>query len=381
MIATNPLLSQIMKQLRSGASLIGADLRSYARLDRAAGDTFAQVWFHTQGCTWAGRGSCTMCNYGHGTVVSGKQMVAAVDSALQAIQVAVDELFVSPSGSMLDPMEVPPEARLAIYQRMAAFSSPKVLIETRPETVTTATARELATVFAGKAVAVEMGLESSSSWIQRFCINKGTDPKEFCRAATLLKKHGIRVYANISVGTPFLTARETIDDACRSARWALAHGADVAVVFPLHVKPFTLLEWLYDRGLYQPPSLWALIEVLAGVDPILLPQITISWYRDNYGPAADLVQSPTTCTRCRSRVLRLLDRFRESPSRLTLEALMAEECDCKVLWREEVASAPGKPLVDRVLQQYDFLAEAFGLLSLWRELRAEALVSDPWRDG
>ena len=374
-----------MKQLRSDAPRIDADMQSYVRLDRVAGDVFAQVWFNTRGCTWAIRGSCTICNYGHGTVDAAEQMVAAVDSALQTIRGNIDELFVSPSGSMLDPTEVPPEARLAIYRRMAAFSSSKVCIETRSETVTIATAQELATVFADKTIAVEMGLESSSPWIQRFCINKGNDPKQFCRAAALLKEHEIRVYSNICIGTPFLTAKEAIEDARRSVKWALAHGADVAVVFPMHVKPFTLLGWLYERGLYQPPSLWALIEVLACVDPIFLPQITISWYRGNYGPPSGLIRSPTTCPLCQSRVLELLDHFREDPSRTTLDALTAEECTCKELWQKEVASAPDTPLVVRVQHHYDYLAKEFGLLSLWGEFQdvflTESLGSTLYQDG
>lgn len=378
---TNELLSQVMMSLRSAAPLIEDSIRSYVRMDRAVGDAFAQVWFRTRGCTWANSGSCTMCNYGRGGPESAEQMVEAVREALRTIREPVDELFVSPSGSMLDPAEVPVEARRHLLELMASFPSRKVCVETRPETVTGAVAAELATALSGKTVAVEMGLESSSAWIQRFCINKTCAPVDFCRAAASLSEHGIRVYANICLGAPFLSAEEAIADARQSTEWALTHGADLAVVFPLHVKPYTLLAWLHERDHYRPPSLWSLVEVLSRLDPALLSRVTVSWYRRDYGPGAHLIQSPTTCPQCLPRVLRWLDRFRESPSRRSLQPLIAEQCECRVLWREEVAAVPQKTLPVRVLEQYDKLAEDFGLSEWWTEhraiVRSEALQSAP----
>ncbi len=183
------------------------------------------------------------------------------------------------------------------------------------------------------------------------------------------------------LGAAFLTPVEAIEDATRSVKWALGHGADLAVVFPMHVKPHTLLRWLHDRGLYSPPSLWSLIEVLARIEPELLPRATISWHRNNNGPAAGSVVSPTTCERCRERVLAMLDRFREEPSVATLADLRSQECKCKERWREDILRLPEVTLPERVCLQYDWLARDFGLSEWWAAhgegIRADVLDYSP----
>jgi len=176
---TNRFLSLVMQRIRAAAPPRLAGLVSAVRIDRAGGGSFAQVWFLTRGCSWDRGGACTMCNYGRAYSVTEEAMVQSVESALESIVEPVDELFVSPSGSMLDPAEVSPAARRAIFRRMASFRAPKVCIETRAETVTPATVEEVASTFAAKSVAVEIGVESSSPWILRFCINKATNPARF----------------------------------------------------------------------------------------------------------------------------------------------------------------------------------------------------------
>lgn len=376
---TSLLLSRVMRTIRAGAPSLPVDRRFSVRLDQACGETFAQVWFLTRGCSWDRSGSCTMCNYGHGPKVTDDVMVEAVADALETIKEPVGELFVSPSGSMLDPHEVPESARVRIMKLLAAFPAPKVCLETRAETITPGVVDHLVATLSGKRLTVELGLESSSPWIQQFCINRASRRGSFERAAGYLRRHGVRVAANISLGTAFLTAAEAIDDARRSIAWALENGADQVVVFPLHVKPYTLLSWLHDRGLYRPPSLWSLVEVLSRVAPRDLHRVIISWYRDDYGPADQPVFPPTTCRDCRERVLILLDRYRHRPSTEALTALAAEPCECKDEWREEVARAPDMSLGERVLRHYDVLAGEFGLVDWWagqrEHVRAELLES------
>lgn len=320
-----------------------------------------------------------MCNYGQAPPVTGASMVWFVQQALETIRSPLDELLVSPSGNMLDPAEVPLDARRRIYGLVAAFQAPKICIETRAETVTPETVDELATALPSKQVAVEMGLESSSAWILRFCMNKVSEPSTFTAASDLLRSIGMRVYANLSLGPAFLTAGEAIEDAYESVSWALEHGADTALVFPMHVKPHTLLSWLRQRDSYRPPSLWSLIEVLARIEPRLLPRVNISWYRSNDADGSQVSASPTTCPRCRSRILTLLDGFREQPCASTVVDLASEECGCKDAWRREIATVPDMALPARVLRHYEALARGFGLSEWWaahhEEVRDSVLSS------
>ena len=84
---------------------------------------------------------------------------------------------------MLDPGEVAPEARRRILALMRAHPAPVLEFETRAETVTPEVAAEVADALRGKMVAVTLGLESSSAFVQRYCVNKGSSPERFARAA------------------------------------------------------------------------------------------------------------------------------------------------------------------------------------------------------
>ncbi len=376
----NLLLNQVMRLIRVGRPYLDRDKPFYVRMDRACGGDFAQVWFLTRGCTWDRGGACTMCNYGHAHPVPEDSMVESVREGLGRVPRGADELYVSPSGSLLDPLEVPPRARRLIYELVASFPCSKFSLETRAETVTPEAVDELVAAMGDRTVAVGMGLESSSPWILKFCINKKGHPTEFEAASQLLRERGVGIYANVSLGAAFLTTSEAIEDAAKTVQWALTHGADMALVFPMHIKAHTLLAWLHQQGLYQPPSLWSLVEVLARIEPEFLPRVTISWYRNDYGDGPEVIVSPSTCPRCRSRVLESLDRFRYNPTSAAVAHLVAQECECKDVWRRELEEAPERALPERVLDQYEHLARTFNLTDWWstrqQEISAEVLGSD-----
>lgn len=354
-------------QLDSGQS-------HYVRLDQAMGGTFAQLWFLTRGCTWDRRGECTMCNYGQSSSVSDDAMVSFVRAGLDSIDVPLDELYVSPSGSLLDPREVPPSARRRILDLVASFPVERFSFETRPETLTPQAAAEIAAALPGKRVAAGLGLESADPWVRHFCINKHNATTDFRRAMSVLKSHGIGIYVNVGLGHAFLTPQEAIDDARASIEWSLGTGADLVLVFPMHVKSYTLLAWLHDRGLYEPPSLWALIDVLRSIHPSDLPRVNISWYRADYGTDPGVIASPTTCPYCQNEVFDRLDRFRADPSLETLESLDSVTCACRARWSKSLSADSDETREQRVYRVYELLAHEFGLEDWWKEHLADLLA-------
>ncbi len=308
-----------------------------------------------------------MCNYGRSTHVESGEMVSFVKEALDSIDVPVDELYVSPSGSLLDTVEVPRQARLGIYRLVDRFPAKRFCFETRAETVTATSVDELARSLRGKQLAVGLGLESSDPWVLRFSVNKLGQTEDFARAAGILRNRCVSVYANISLGSAFLAPREAIDSTVQSVEWSLRNGADLAIVFPMQVKSNTLLAWLHNRGLYHPPSLWSLIEVLRAVDRALLPSVGISWYRTDYGSESGVVASPGTCPECRPRVMKALDRYRADPSERTLDGFAQLWCDCRSLWLADLSAPPTVSRTERALSGYELLVEELGLEEWWTE--------------
>lgn len=361
----NSLLTKVMVHLRRDRPFLDRDQTEYVRIDRSMGGRFAQLWFLTRGCTWDRRGACTMCNYGVSRHVASDEMVEFVRAGLDSIVGPVDELYASPSGSLLDPIEVPPEARDRILALVNEFDVAKFSFETRAETISEDAVQDLIRLLPGKRIAVGFGLESANAWVLRYCINKPDQPAALRVAARLLREVGIEVYANVSLGPVFLTASESIADTVNSVEWALANGADIALVFPTQVKPFTLPAWLLERGRYRPPSLWSLIEVLNSIDASLVPRVTISWYRSDYGEDPGVIASPTTCPVCEADVLAALDRFRADPSPDSVSRFDALSCACRIEWRRSVDAQPELSLPDRVIRHYETLVREFRLEDWW----------------
>ena len=333
---SNPFLAKIMQELRVGRLTASTSHAFYNRTEKCKAGTYIETWFKTDGCRWDAIGGCTMCNYGHGSPTSSDEMVESVRRGLAAINVPVDELVVSPSGSMLDQREVPIDARRQIFSLVSEFPAKTYIFETRPETVTENAIRDLVEIVSNKRLGIELGLESSNPWIQQYCINKGSYPDQFIKAAGIISKFDIDVLANVSIGTAFLPPREAIINAIDSAKWALENGANIVVLFPLHVKPNTLLAWLYTNNLYQPPSLWSLVDVLKQLGPEKTEFTDISWYRNYYSDESKILASPKTCEICQNDVLELLDIYRMSRSFVVVEKLDKMACNCKDEWKKQI---------------------------------------------
>ena len=355
---TGAVLDAVMRQFRLSRPPLTDLSPSYSRIDTVAGRRFAQVWFRTRGCTYDRRGECTMCNYGVGPDIEVPAMVGYVHDALDELVGPIDELYVSPSGNLLDPMEVPKEALDGILVELRRHPAPRVAFETRPETVS---ARRLAAVseaLGGKPFAVGLGVESVNPWVQRFCINKPLREQQVASAIEVIHSVGAAAYVNVAIGSAFLNSYEATADAEQSTKWALGAGADTVLLFPLHVKPFTLLEWMWRHGSYTPPSLWTLVEVLNRLPDRALGSVNVSWYRHDYGDA-NILASPTSCPTCDGLVMAGLDAFRASPGRPALDQLLGIAC-CRDD-QSPSASIDLRPLPERVLGTLLDICEEFGI--------------------
>ena len=362
----NPFLAGVMGKVREGRPLVKESY--FVRTEYVPAGRYVEVWFQTRGCSWDHQGGCTMCNYGEGRFVSDEWMVGNVAAALDTVEWPVEELMVSPSGSMLDEVEVPKYVRTAIYEMVAARDLDLFLIETREDSVTHALAAELvAKQPAGRRVAIEIGLESCDPWVRRFCINKGVPLSRFVDAVDIARHHGIIVYANVCLGTPFLTARQQIEDALTTVQWALRNGANKVVIFPLHIKPFTLLDRLYEWEMYDPTSLWSLVEILRRLDPGQLHRVEIAWYKNYYSDSNKVRIAPGVDNAPPAEIIAALDRFRAEQSLASLEDLLQLEPAAREQWLQDIHAEPAGDRRQTMAQSYDRISDKLSLQWQWRE--------------
>lgn len=385
MCCDNILLSAARRRLSETAPPVPEEVTFSVRREECFRRPVATLWFKTSGCEQEFRGRCVMCNYGHaGRHFSSEEMVAAVRCGLATIpQDPSQVLLVSPSGSMLDNREVPEEARRSILELVGQREWSTFICETRPETVTPSAIFTMRQQLPGRELCVEMGLESATPLVLHHCLNKGLALQDFISAVSLLKEHGIESIANVLLGSPFLDAEEAIRDAVATVHWAFRQGVNECVLFPVHVKQGTLVDWLWRRGMYSPPSLWSLVEVLRRLGKDLASRVTISWYKAyqpetsamSAAPAASYgcVRSPTTCEACIPEVMGLLDAYRSTGDFDLIRRLDVFSCECKNPWRAILEIGQKEPLKSRLLSAYEIIGNEFLGQAWWRDKGSEVV--------
>lgn len=317
----------------------------------------ALIFFRTRGCKHDAKGGCTMCDYSAGPETSADEMVDSVRRALAELPAGLDAVLVSPSGSLLDTWEVPAVARDGILQLLSDSPIPRVAFETRAETLDAASTARCREILGGKSVRVYVGLESADTWVSKYAINKALDPSAFRLAMQVLNEQSMCGVANILLGAPFLDPRESIEDTVATARWALDNGAREVCLFPCHVKRWTQVHVLHENGLYDPPSLWSMVEVLHRLGEGLADRIELAWLTAL--GAFNVVASPDVCPCCLDRVLGGLGGFSASGCWSDLDSLWDITCDCRQAWRQSLDS-PVDPTarVRRAIQAYQACGEA-----------------------
>lgn len=361
-------LNLVGAKLKENRPLISDDLNYSFRVERIANVPFVSLWFRTRGCKHDYMGGCTMCNYGKSNLVTDDEMIKYVKQGLAAITVEKNAiLLLETSGSMFDDWEIPATARRRIFELVKETKFTNFLCETRADTITSEKVNEYKKILNKKRVSIELGLETSNPWIMQYCINKNLNLDEFLRSIDTIRQYHVPVIANVIVGTPFLSEREAIDDSVSTIQWALRNGVDQCVLFPVHVKQWTLVEWLWKHDLYTPVSLWSLVEVLKILGPSLASKVTISWYktyneqstRGTLRPEVDwgYLKSPTTCPKCQARVIDYLDSYRDTNDFDAIEELVDIQCECKVLWHTSINAHPTLSLPARVANAYEEIGE------------------------
>ena len=383
-VQRNWFLDEIGKRLHGPRPKL-PDSFNWTKHVECSGDrTFVNIRVRSRGCRHNYLGGCTMCDYWVGDSVDAQQMMALSREALSSLDFTPTLLIFGPSGSWFDDWEVPAKARPEMYRMLSEVGASSYLFFTRAETVTGDKLEEMGRYLDLREVSIDMGLETADPWKLKYCVNKAQDINEVATAARLIRQYGASSAAYILVGVPFLTLAEMIGDAVASVNWSFDQGIDYCVVFPVHIKPWTVVYWLHEQGMYPRMSLWSLVEVLTRFPPEKLKRIGISWHAprpDRVHPAYDQTDVlPTTCPVCYDHVLEILDSYRFSPDRgQTVKSLQKLECECKQIWLEESRFMASHPLPERVRQAYQRMGKSILGAEWWTLHGKDVLASVPDR--
>lgn len=320
------------------------------RLTKTANGQNAGLWFRTAGCTYDAQGGCIMCDYSNGPYTSPEQMISYVKHSLKSLPPNCTNLLVSPSGSMLDPKEVPLEALIGILRELNKTPF-RIFFETRAETVSEDVIGVCKDILGDRFGGLYIGLESASPFVLKYCVNKQLRLSSITKAISICERYRVEVILNVLVGIPFLSSEESIRSAADTVNWGLSNGASQCDLFPIHIKQSTPLSSLFEAGAYSPPSLWELLEALNRLDESAWRKVGLSWYTSN--GSYNVISSPSTCPLCVDYVIECFNRFVRTKSPEWIEKLNKINCICKRNWEKKAS----KPLPERILEGYRVLAK------------------------
>ncbi len=325
-----------------------------------------EIGFLSGRCCNDRRGACIMCDYGaaNGTRPIQEYLVE-MDRILEEAAPSVHVLLLCTNGSFLDRTQISQELFQAVLERAAQSQIGWIEIETHYKDVTPEKLRQIQRLLPNKRVAIEMGLETANPVYQSHIIMKGIDLAAYERTVALIQSFGFLAEVNIMVGLPFLSPKEQFDDAVRTMEWAFRHGCSL-VVFPMNIKPYTLLMEMFRSGHYQPISSWMLPLLLDTLSGPQLEQVTVAWYGNReeiYPGTQERAVFPRSCPSCAAEIDRVYRQFPKSAGGDERKALLAQlfsragrrGCSCLADARNEISAQPQDTFESRYAKYISYL--------------------------
>lgn len=270
-----------------------------------------QICFKSKGCAFYLAGFCLMCDYGKGTNLSPNELEKAFDMAMQESKEDIKILLLNSYGSILDSLEISDECFLRLLNKVKKTNIKTIIFETHPKTVTREKLELIKSILKNKTIFFELGLETANPEIRRNNLLKEIDNTAFLKTVDLVHSYEMKVIANILVGIPFLTEKEQLADSLNSIKWCIDNKIDEIDLFPINIKPYTLLEELYKNNEYKVISHWLLIEVLNQLPISYLPKIFLAWYGNRELKYYNNVHSifPTSCSKCHNNLMEFYTKY------------------------------------------------------------------------
>ncbi len=296
----------------------------------------AVIFLTTNGCDWAlsRSGGCTMCGHLEKHLRTNKEIIAndiitQFDSSYDKInfnEISVLNLY--NNGSFFNENEIPIEARIYMLKKVGENNKIKSLVvESRPEYINAEVLKESKELLPNINVEIAVGLEVKDDLYRKIYLNKGFNLKQYERASNIIRQFfDLRTY--VFLKPPFLSERESINEAIRTINYAFENGAGTVSLESCTVQKYTLIKQLYDSKTYTPPWLWSILEVVKAVhksnDKLIIG--TFQFY-----PSPEMV--PYNCKTCSNTVLKAIVNYNKYSNISIFNNL---HCECKKKWKLEL---------------------------------------------
>lgn len=291
------------------------------------------------GCSWAKKsGGCFMCGFTPTILRITDAKMFSKDEILGIFKIGYEkvkgnqpeELAIYNGGSFLNPDEISLDSQVEICKEVRGNSMVNLLsIESRPEFITRENIKFLVSELWDKKLQVGIGLECEDDEIRERCINKGFSRKDYEKAVKILKDNNVDVKTYVFIKPLYISEREAIDEAVKTAEYAHSVGSDEIAFEAALVQRYTKMEDEYSKGNYRPPWLWSILEVLKKVGQFRNIKISLGDFNDTPIPIA----LPRNCSNCDLEFKKLFGIYRISNNVMIFNKI---NCACREEWEKEL---------------------------------------------
>jgi len=317
----------------------------------------------TRGCRWAESGGCTMCNFGIAEKINENQIIKQLEIAFE-ISRNKPLMHMAFFGSTFDDWEVSPRVRKKMFELVNKCEYIEYFgTESRAEDITSEKIENAKNALGDVKLSVGMGFESSNFLIRECCINKGLDEDDLSKSINILKRYNVDQGISIMLKPLFLTEKEAIEDSIKTIKYVINKHKSYVIFIPCNMRiGGTLTKWLSERGLYEIPMLWSVLEVILAlsekeIEKFILPALESSF---------TLQQVSGNCDKCTRKVMELILNFQYTSDRKYIEEAMNIDCDCKDIWKKRLEEE-ALPLPERIMKRYKLIAEELFGKKWWLE--------------
>lgn len=290
-------------------------------------DAFVII-FRTKGCSWAKKTGCSMCGYFNDSQwenVSDEDILTQFKTAMNSYS---NQRFVKifTSGSFFDTEEISHTVRKEVLSNLYETAE-KVSVESRPEFILNNELQKISSISKGKIFEIGVGLETADNIIREKCINKGFTFNDYKKAADLLKQNKMKLKTYVLIKPPFLTEKESIDDAIKTIG-KIGDLTDTISFNPTNIQKNTVVNYFWRKNMYRPPWLFSIVEILKNAKKTT----------DNVLVKCDIVAGGTprgahNCKKCDNNFLKAISRFSLTQHIEEFEDL---DCNCREKWLDQL---------------------------------------------
>lgn len=247
-----------------------------------------QICFYSKGCRFSKNGNCIMCDYGKARKenLKSNDIKEIIREVFSNLKQKPKVVLLNSLGSVLDELEMPKENIIVLLDEISRIDIDNIIFETHYSNINKEILQLIEQKLPKKHIEIELGFESSNPEYREKYLNKIIDNNQFIEKVNLIKSYKFTVETNVIFGMPFLSTKEQIKDTIESIEWCFKNNMDGLNLFPMNIKPYTLLYKLYENQQYTPVKHKNFIEVLKRIPIDYIDKIYLCWYGNreiNYG--------------------------------------------------------------------------------------------------